>query len=114
MGKQYQPNVPFDVAFKILKLNKVFVNGVNSTEYVEETTVYYCSAKSYGGTEKVVNNVYVIEDTLIIDTYSNVPLKSKDRIKLLDDNTIYEVMNSPEIINRRSPYMRFKVVRIHG
>lgn len=52
MGKQYQPNVPFDVAFKILKLNKVFINGVNSTEYVEETTVYYCSAKSYGGTDR--------------------------------------------------------------
>ena len=58
--------------------------------------------------------MYVVEDTIVVDTYNNVPLKSKDRIKLLDDNSVYEVMNTPEVINRRSPYMLFKGVRVHG
>lgn len=112
--KQYQPNTPFDIPFKVLTLTKTFINGINTQNYKESEDTYFCGIKSYGGTEKVINDVYVIEDTIVVDTYNNVPLKSKDRIKLLDDNSVYEVMNTPEVINRRSPYMRFKGVRVHG
>lgn len=114
MSRQYQPQTPFNVPFRILSLEKEFENGVNLQKYVEGETIFFCSAKSYGGTERTVNDVYVIEDTLIVDAYFEPSLKSKDRIRFLDDGSVYEVMNTPENINRRNQYMRFKAVRVHG
>ena len=56
----------------------------------------------------------LIEDTIIVDTWYTDKLKSKDRIKLLETGEIYEIMNTPEDINRRHKWMKFKAVRIHG
>jgi hypothetical protein len=76
--------------------------------------MFYCAAKSYGGTEKVVNGVVVVEDTWQIDTWFNPVFGKGDRIRFLDDNTEFEILASPENINRRGQYMRFKVSRIGG
>lgn len=111
--RQYQPSVPFSVPALHLKRSTRKVNGVNK-EVFKEGATFFCSAKSYGGTEKVVNDVYVIEDTWQIDTWYNPVFCKGDRIRFLDDNSEYEVLASPENINRRGQYMRFKVVRIGG
>ena len=58
--KQYQPNTPFDVPFKVLTLTKTFINGINTQNYKETEDTYFCGVKSYGGTEKVINDVYVV------------------------------------------------------
>lgn len=113
MSKQYQPQVPFNVPCKLLKRAIEKVNGVNQQTYTESDD-FMCSAKSYGGTEKVVNGVCVVEDTWIIDTWYNPDFGKGDRIRFLDDNTEYEILASPENINRRGQYMRFKVVSIGG
>lgn len=113
MAKQYQPQVPFTVPALHLKRTTKKVNGVNQEAFTEGE-IFYCSAKSYGGTEKVVNGVYVIEDTWTIDTWYNPAFGKGDRIRFLDDMSEYEVLASPENINRRGQYMRFKVSRIGG
>lgn len=113
MSKQYQPQTPFTVPCKLLKRAVTKVNGVNQETFVENG-MFYCSAKSYGGTEKVVNDVYVIEDTWTVDTWYNSKIKKGDKIRFLDDGREYEIMNSPENINRRGQYMRFKVIAIGG
>ena len=113
MSKSYQPQTPFNVPAMHLKRTTKKVNGVNKETFTENT-MFYCSAKSYGGTEKVVNGVYVIEDTWVIDTWFNSAFGKGDKIRFLDDNTEYEIFASPENINRRGQYMRFKVVRIGG
>ncbi|MDY5929300.1 MAG: hypothetical protein SPJ27_04605 [Candidatus Onthovivens sp.] len=112
--KQYKPSTPFRTPFKILSLKKEFISGVNTQIYVEEDVIYFATIKSFGGTEKVINNVYVVEDTIVVETYFIITLKNKDRIKLLDDNSVYELINTPENINRQSQYMQFKAVRVHG
>lgn len=111
--KQYQATVPFNVPALHLKRTTKKVNGINKETFTEGTA-FFCSAKSYGGTEKVVNGVYVIEDTWQIDAWFNPTFGKGDRIRFLDDNTEYEILASPENINRRGQYMRFKVVRISG
>ena len=113
MAKQYQPQAPFSVPARLLKRSIRKVNGVNQ-ELFTEKTMFFCAAKSYGGTEKVVNDVYVIEDTWQIDTWYNPDFAKGDRIRFLDDNTEYEILASPENINRRGQYMRFKVLAIGG
>lgn len=110
---EYKPPLPFNVPAMFLKRSIQKVNGVNDPYYAEKT-MFYCAAKSYGGTEKVVNGVYVIEDTWQIDTWFNPAFDKGDRIRFLDDSTEYEILASPENINRRGQYMKFKVVRISG
>ena len=111
--RSYQPSVPFSVPAMLRKRTITKVNGVNQESF-EDKSMFYCSAKSYGGTEKVVNGLYVIEDTWQIDTWFNPDFGKGDRIRFLDDDTEYEILASPENINRRGQYMRFKVVRISG
>lgn len=114
MAKQYQPQVPFNVPFTILSGTLKKVNGVNMVEYIEEGNVYFCSAKAYVGSSKNINDLSAEEDRLTIDTYWIPSLKKNDRIKLLDDNSIWELPVSPENINRRNQWSRFVVVRIRG
>ena len=114
MAKEYQPNLPFDVPALHLKRQIKKINGVNQESFVEADDMFFCSAKSYGGTEKQVNGVTVIEDTWVIDTFYNPEFKKGDQIRFLDDNTDFEILASPENINRRGQYMRFKVSRIGG
>ena len=111
----YKPTLPFNVPAKHLKRSDkpVKVNGANKYTYTDGAD-FFCSAKSYGGTEKVVNGVYVVEDTWVIDTWYNPAFGKGDKIRFLDDSTEFEILASPENINRRGQYMRFKVVRISG
>lgn len=113
MTKSYQPQAPFNVPAMLLKRSTKKINGVKQESFTD-ATMFYCSAKSYGGTEKVVNGVYVIEDTWQIDTWFSPDFGKGDRIRFLDDGTEYEILATPENINRRGQYMRFKVTRIGG
>lgn len=115
MSKQYQPQTPFNVPYKILSSKLVKVNGVNSVEYEPESeATYFCNAKAYIGVNKIINNISAEEDTLTAEGWYIPTLKKNDRIKLLDDNSIWEVMTKPENINRQGKYMKFKVVHISG
>lgn len=113
MAKQYEPRTPFDVSAIHMIRDTEKTNGVNNESFTDGDN-FYCSAKSYGGTEKIVNGVLVIEDTWEIDTWYNPAIKAKDRIRFLGDDTVYEVLARPENINRRGQWMRFKVVAIGG
>lgn len=114
MAKEYEPQLPFDIPFKLLKRTSTKINGVTQENFEEQKEVLFCSAKSYGGTEKVVNGVSVIEDTWYVDTWYNPSLNKGDKIRLLDTNEEFEILASPENINRHGVYMRFKVVKIGG
>ena len=107
------PQAPFNVPceHKIRALAKV--NGVNTPTFTDGNN-FFCSAKSYGGTEKIVNNVLVVEETWQIDAYYDSAFGKGDHIVFLDDNTEYEILAAPENIERKGQYMRFKVVRIGG
>lgn len=111
--KQYQPNVPFSVPARLLKRKTEKINGIIQESFVEDMS-FSCSAKSYGGTEKEINGVWVIEDTWTIDTWYHPKFEKGDRIKFLDTEREYEIIASPENINRRGQYMRFKVAAIGG
>lgn len=110
---QYKPNLPFTTPIQLLKRSLEKINGVNQPTY-EPSITLYCSAKSYGGTEKQVNGVTVVEDTWVIDTFYHPAFRKGDRIKFLDDDTEYEILASPENIERKCKYMKFKVLSIGG
>lgn len=114
MAKEYKPNLPFDVPALHLKRHTEKINGVNQERFTEARKPFFCSAKSYGGTEKQVNGITVIEDTWIVDAFYTPAFGKGDKIRFLDDGSEYEILASPENIDRRGQYMRFKVNRIGG
>ena len=109
----YKPTQPFNVPAQILKATFIKVNGVSTKTFVEGSQ-FFCCAKSYGGTERVVNDKYVIEDTLDVETWFRSDIQSADHIRLLDDDSEWEILNTPEDIDRRHLYLKFKIRRIKG
>lgn len=109
----YKPKQPFNVAAKIRTATIIKVNGINQKTFVDGDN-FFCSARSFGGTERVVNNVYVIEDTMQIETYFRNDIKADCHIVLLDDNSEWEIISDPENIERRNQFLSFKVRLIKG
>lgn len=109
----YQTRPIFNVPAKILIPITEKINGVAKKTF-SESEVIYVSAKSYGGTEKIINDVYVIEDTMIIETFYRPDITSECNLKLLDDDSTWEILNTPENIDRRNQFLKFKIKRIKG
>lgn len=109
----YTPKMPFNVKAQLLKGKFKKINGVN-TKTFSPAFEFWVSAKSYGGTEKIINDKYVIEDTLIIETWYHPDITSNDAIKLLDDNSEWEILNTPEDIDRQHKFLKFKIRKIKG
>lgn len=105
----------------ILKPEYVRKNGKEVKEYPsintaidDSSNIFFCSFKTYGGTEKVMDQIYTIEDTANIVCYYNPKIKSNCRIVRLEDNAIFDVINEPEDIDMRHQYMKFKIKRTKG
>ena len=109
----YKPKSPFNVPAQLLVCSYDRVNGRQTTSYVEDMK-FWCSAKSYGGTERVINNVVVVEDTIEIETWYTPRIKSNCRVKLLDDDSLYEIVTPPENIERKNRFLKFKIKRVAG
>lgn len=110
----YKPSDPLTVPIKLLVPTYKNVKGVMKKTYPEDGDLIWCSFKTYGGTEKNVNDVYLIEDTANVETWYRPDIKSDCRIMLIDTSAVYEIMNEPENINMRNQYCKFKVRRVKG
>lgn len=109
----YNPNLPFNVPAQVLKGTYTKINGVNVKSFTDGDVIFV-SARSYGGTETTVNDRFVIQDTMNIETWYRPDITSIDGIRLLDDNSEWEILNNPEDIERRRQYLKFKVKRVAG
>lgn len=97
---------------RMLKAKMEKINGIVKKTYTEGD-VFFASVKSYGGTETTINNIYVIQDTLNIETYYREDIKAENELELLDDNSRWEILNTPEQIDREKKIITFKVKRIN-
>lgn len=89
------------------------INGVIQKTF-EEGEVFFCSAKSYGGTEGVVNNLWTVQDTMEIECYFREDIKRDCNLKLLDEGSVWEILATPENIERKGKTLKFKVKRVVG
>lgn len=108
----YKPNTPYNIPFKLLIPTTKKVKGVTTKIFKELEEVFYCSFRSFGGTETTVNDKLVVEDTAVIETWFDPQIKSNCNIKI-DDN-VYEILGTPENIEMRNQYLKFKVRLIKG
>jgi SPP1 family predicted phage head-tail adaptor len=108
----YTPVVPFNVTAWLLIPTYETVKGISKKTYTKDEEPFNCGFRSFGGTETVVNGVTVVEDTAVIETWYDPRIKSG--CKVLIEELEYEIMGTPENINMRNQYMRFKVRAIKG
>lgn len=109
----YKPS-PFTTPMKLLTPVYKTIKGVPKKTYPKDGPLIWCSFKTYGGTERNINDVYSIEDTANVETWFRPDIKSDCAIVLAETGATYEVLNEPEDIDQRHKYCKFKVRRVKG
>lgn len=109
----YKPPTPFNVpaTLQIPTIKKS--KGVKMKVYEKEKEQQiFISCRTFGGTEKVVNDAIVVENTAVVETWYRPDIKSDCRLVI--DGLPYEIMGTPENINMRNQYLKFKVRAVKG
>lgn len=117
MAASYKAYAPFNVPMKLLQPTISVVQGVRKKTFPSPesvTDVFFCSFRTFGGTERMNNDVYTVEDTATCDTWYNPNLQANCRVFNCLNAKVYEVIGTPENIDMRNQYMRFKLRAVGG
>lgn len=104
----YRPKFPFNVPLFLFVPTIVKSKGSSKKVYPETGELIYCSFRTFGGTEHVINNVLTVENTAIIETWYRPDIKSDCILKTADELE-YEILGTPENINQQNQFLRFKI-----
>lgn len=113
----YRTAAPFNVAFKLLVPTVTNVRGARVKDYPapdDVSDVRFCSFRTFGGTERMSNEVYTIEDTATLNTWFDPTITADCRVYVCDTDKTYEVVGTPENIDMRNQYLSIKVRAIGG
>lgn len=109
-----KPQSPFSVPFKISTPTLTTVKGVPTKTYTEGETIYFGTFKTFGGTESVKDGLYSVIDTATLETWYTPVLKADCRVNLLESGELYEVVGTPEDIQKRHQYMKARLQAVKG
>lgn len=101
----------FNTPATILKSETKKVNGINQKSFIEIGHIF-CSFKSYGGTERESNDLYIVENTAVVETYYRPDLTNDCKLKLYDGSE-WEILNI-ENLEMKNMYLRIKVKSLSG
>ena len=112
----YKPESFYSTPIRILTpVSGGRVNGIPvKTTYIPSPNVYYCSFKSFGGTERAEGGLTVVEDTAVLEMPYDPSITSGCRIITLDNEKTYEILGTPEDINMAHRTLRFKIRKVAG
>ena len=113
MSKRYQPQGAFNVPFQLLKRKLVETPGVLIPTY-EEDFKGKCSCITYTTSDTTVNTLQATQDQWNFETHYTPLIQKGDRIRLLDDNSEYDIVGVPENVRRENRYLKCKLVRVNG
>lgn len=112
-----RPNAAAQMATPCMLLipgEAVKINGVDVLPWPTEGPVIFANVKSYGGTERVQNDLYVIEDTLTLTTWYRPDIAANCRVRILPSGALYEIINEPENWDMRNQFLVCKLRRVKG
>lgn len=109
----FKPMAPFNVPMQILTPTTTRVQGVAKKAYTEGAT-FWGSFRTFGGSEREVNDVIQIDATATIDTWYRPDINANCQIKILETGKVYDIISEPEDIEMRHQYMQFKVRKVGG
>lgn len=108
----FRPNTPYNVPFFLMIPQDESIKGVRKKVFVKVESPFYCSFRSFGGTERVSNDILVIEDTAVVETWYDPQIKADCNIEV--DGQTYEILGTPENVNMRNQWLKFKVRVVKG
>ena len=111
---EFKPAFPYSTAIELLIPTYSMVKGQKVKTYPAKGIRLNCSFKTYGGTETEVNGVLSVIDTANVETWYRPDIQTQCRIKVLQTGGIYEIMNTPENIDLRNQFVKFKVQAVKG
>lgn len=117
MARAYKPKTPFNVAMKLLVPSVDNARGARVKDYPDPSAVdavFFGSFRTFGGTERMYNDVYTLEDTATIDTWYDPSITADCRVHVCDTGRTYEIIGTPENIDLRNQFCSFKVRAIGG
>lgn len=116
MARKFKPQMPFDVAMKLLIPTETKVKGTTKKVFPspEDAPLFNGSLRTFGGTENFSNDIYTVFDTATIDTWWNPEITSDCRIYICETGETFDVISRPENIGMRHQYMQFKVQKVGG
>jgi hypothetical protein len=103
-------NVPCELLVPVKKKEK----GTVVKDWPDTGAVFFCTFKSFGGTEVMKNNVLVVEDTATIETWYDPQITTECRVRTLEVNKTYEIISPIENINGHNLTCLFKVRAVGG
>lgn len=112
----FRPNeaAQMTTAMRLQKPTATVSFGVAQKTWTDVDGVIMCNFKTYGGTERVDNNILSVEDTANIVCWYRPDIKSNCRLIRLSDNAAFEILGEPENIEMRNQFLKFKIRRIKG
>lgn len=119
MAKAFRPSAVFSQAMVLLIPEYKKIHGTQTKVYPEiseagEDKLFFGNFKTYGGSDRTVNGIFVIEDTAIIETWYRPDITPECAIALPDTGEIFEITGVPEDIERRHQYLRIRVQAYKG
>ena len=114
--RNYRPVTPFNVPMRLLVPTTVMVKGVAKKGFSDpaESFQFFGSFRTFGGTETTVNDIFSVIDTATIDTWYNPSFKAGCRIYLEETGDTYEILATPENIERRNQYLQIRCRKYVG
>ena len=104
--------LPFNVVLTLQTPKITTVKGSSKKSYINAGEIY-CSFRTFGGTETTTNGALTVENTAVVDTWYNPEITADCRVITADGGT-YEILGTPENIEMRNQFMRFKIREIRG
>jgi head-tail adaptor len=113
---KWRPTAPFTVAMVLLIPTYSNTNGVEVKTFpaVKDGIAINGNFKTYGGTERESNGLYIVDDTAEVETWYRSDITAKCRIVVLQTSAVYEILGAPENIELRNQFLKFKVRRVTG
>ena len=90
------------------------VNGVEVKQWPEDGPIFFANLKSYGGSERVQNDLLVIEDTITLTTWYRPDILAGCRVRVMQSGATYEIINAPENWDMRNQFLVCKLRRVVG
>lgn len=90
------------------------VHGVETKTWPTDGPVFFANLKSYGGTERVSNDLLVIEDTATLTTWYRPDIAEKCRVRIAQTGEVYEIIGKPENWDNRNQFIVCKLRRVKG
>ena len=108
----YKPHTPYNVPVTLLKATIEVSKGVRKKVYTNSGDMIFCSVRTFGGTERIINDVLVLENTATIETWYRPDITADCRFII--NGVPFEIIGEPENVNMRNQYLIVKARAIKG